>query len=104
MKMDISLIFNPDGSASQTTDVNQYFQTTQQAKLNGQPTTSALLQDRVISADTLLINSAGQLAGNENQASSQTYFGSNSTGYCYSEAIAGAANVLTSVSTGTGCN
>ena len=55
-------------------------------------------------ADTLLINSAGQLAGNENQASSQTYFGSTSAGYCYSEAITGAANVLTSVSTGTGCN
>lgn len=104
MTMDISLVFNPDGSFSQTTDVNQYFQTSQQAKLNGQPTTSALLQDRVISADTLLINSAGQLAGNENQASSQTYFGSTSAGYCYSEAITGAANVLTSVSTGTGCN
>jgi hypothetical protein len=104
MKMDISLVFNPDGSASQTTDVNQYFQTSQQAKLNGQPTTSSLLQDRVISADTLLINSAGQLAGNENQSSSQTYFDSNSTGYCYSEAITGAANVLTSITTGTGCN
>ena len=104
LKMDISLVFNPDGSASQTTTVNQYFQTQQAAKLNGQPTTSALLQDRVIGADTLLFNSSGQLTGNENQSSSQTYFGSNSTGYCYSEAITGAANVLTSVTTGTGCN
>ncbi|MGA7293799.1 MAG: peptide-N4-asparagine amidase, partial [Terriglobales bacterium] len=102
--LDISLVFNPDGSGAQTTTVNQYFQTIQQAKHNGQPTTSSTVQDRVTTADTLDFNSSGYITGNQNQASAQNYFTNNSAGYCYSLDLTAAANLLTSVTNGVGCN
>jgi hypothetical protein len=58
----------------------------------------------VTTTDTLNFNSGGGFTGNSNQSSAQTYFGSNSTGYCYSRALTAAANVLTTVTNGQGCN
>jgi hypothetical protein len=102
--LDIVVLVAPDGSETQTTTSNQYFETDEAAKRNGKALNSTLLQDRVTTTDTLNFNSSGGFTGNSGQASAQTYFGSNSTGYCYSRAITAAANVLTTITDGTGCN
>ena len=102
--LDITLQVAPDGSETQTTTSNQYFEADQNAKHNGQSTSFSLLKDRVITTDTLNFDSGGNFTGNSNQSSSQNYFQSNSTGYCYSRDITGANNVLTSVTDGQGCN
>jgi hypothetical protein len=102
--LDITLLFNPDGSGSQTTAINQYFETDQQARHKGQATSFSLVQNRVTTTDTLDFAAGFVLTGNQDQSSAQKYFASDSTGYCYSRAITGAANILTSITNGAGCN
>jgi hypothetical protein len=102
--LNITVLVAPDGSETQTTTSNQYFETDQAAKHNGQATSFSLLKDRVTTTDTLNFNASGVFTGNSNQSSAQDYFGSNSTGYCYSRDITAAANVLTSITDGIGCN
>ncbi|MFY9645477.1 MAG: hypothetical protein WAK29_09880, partial [Terriglobales bacterium] len=103
LTVDISLLFNPDGSGTQTTTINQYFETEQEATHNGKTTSFGLVQNRVTPTDTLEFASGFVVTGNENQSSAQRYFAANSTGYCYSRSIAAAANVLTSITNGVGC-
>jgi hypothetical protein len=100
---DITLLFNPDGSGTQTTAINQYFERDQEARHKGQATSFSLVQNRVTPTDTLEFAAGFVITGNENQSSAQKYFASDSTGYCYSRAIAAAANVLTSITNGVGC-
>ncbi|MGB0117795.1 MAG: peptide-N4-asparagine amidase [Terriglobales bacterium] len=102
--LNIAVLVAPDGSETQTTTSNQYFEEDEAAKHNGQAINFSLLQNRVTTTDTLNFNSSGGFTGNSGQASAQTYFGSNSTGYCYSRAITAAANVLTGITNGEGCN
>jgi hypothetical protein len=102
--LNITVLVAPDGSETQTTTSNQYFEADEAAKHNGQAINFALAQNRVTTTDTLNFNSGGGFTGNSNQSSAQTYFGSNSTGYCYSRALTAAANVLTTVTNGQGCN
>ncbi|MGA2425448.1 MAG: peptide-N4-asparagine amidase [Terriglobales bacterium] len=102
--LNITVLVAPNGSETQTTTSNQYFEEDEAAKHNGQAINFSLVQNRVTTTDTLNFNSSGGFTGNSGQASAQTYFGSNSTGYCYSRAITAAANVLTSITNGVGCN
>jgi len=104
LKLNITVLVLPDGSETQTTTVNQYNEADQLAKHNGQPTTFSLLEDRVTTTDTLNFDSSGNFTGNSNQSSAQNYFSSNSTGYCYSRDLTAAANLLTGITDGTGCN
>jgi hypothetical protein len=103
-KMNISLQFNSDGSGTQTTTSNQYFELDYEGKHKGQITSFTLLENRVISTDALDFNSSGQITGNQNQSSLQNFFTSDSSGYCYSRDLTASANVLTSVTNGRGCN
>jgi hypothetical protein len=102
--MDIVVAYNPDGSGVQTTTSNQYFELDSEGKHKGQATSFTLLQNRVISTDALDFSAAGYITGNQNQASSQNFFASDSSGYCFSRDLTGANNVLTSVTNGKGCN
>ena len=104
MNMDITLPFNPDGSFSQITTVDQYYEKDQSGRHNGKATKSSVVQNRVTPTDTLNFDSSGNFIGNSNQSSAQTYFGSDSTGYCYSRSITASAGVLTSITDGQGCN
>jgi hypothetical protein len=63
-----------------------------------------VLQNRVNTTDTLNFDASGNFTGNTNQASAQNFFTTNSTGYCYSRDLTAAANVLTSITNGVGCN
>ncbi|MFZ0799187.1 MAG: peptide-N4-asparagine amidase [Terriglobales bacterium] len=102
--LNITILVAPDGTETQTTTSNQYFEEDEAARHNGQSINSALAQNRVTTTDTLNFNSSGGFTGNSNQSSAQNYFGTNSTGYCYSRDLTAAANVLTSITNGVGCN
>jgi hypothetical protein len=103
-KLNITLLFNPDGSGTQATTINQYYERDQETRHSGQATFFSLIQNRVTPTDTLDFNSSGQVTGNTNQTSAQSYFTSDSTGYCYSRSITANTGVLTSITDGQGCN
>ncbi len=104
LKLDIVLNFNSDGTIVQTTSVNQYYERDEENKRDGQATAFSILQDRVISHDALDLNSSFQITGNQDQSSTQRYFASDSSGYCYGRDITAAASVLTNIINGQGCN
>ena len=104
LTVDIGLVFNPDGSFVQTTSINQYLETDTETKHNGQPTAFTLVENRVKTTDALDISNQGFISGNQNQASSQDFLSSNSTGYCFSRDITAANNVLTTITDGVGCS
>jgi hypothetical protein len=102
--VDINVAYNSDGSGVQTTSINQYYEKDQEAKSDGQPTTFSLLQNRVTTTDALDFSAAGYITGNSSQSSTQNYFSSDSTGYCYSLDLTAAANFLTGITDGKGCS
>ena len=102
--LNFTILVAPDGTETVTTTSNQYFEEDEAARQNGQAINFSLVQNRVTTSDTLDFNASGGFTGNTNQASAQNYFGSNSTGYCYSRDITAAANVLTTITDGKGCN
>jgi Peptide N-acetyl-beta-D-glucosaminyl asparaginase amidase A len=104
LKLNITLLFNPDGSGSQATTINQYYERDREARHNGQATSFSIARNRVTPTDTLDFAPGFVITGNTNQTSAQTYFTSNSTGYCYSRSITASAGLLTSVTNGQGCN
>ena len=104
LKLNITLLFNPDGSGSQATTINQYYERDQQSKRNGQATSFSIVRNRVTPTDTLDFAPGFVVTGNTNQSSAQNYFTSNSSGYCYSRSITASAGLLTSVTNGQGCN
>jgi hypothetical protein len=100
MTMDILLLFNPDGSGTQTTTASQNYNLNQQATLNGQVVSSSELHNGVSPTDTLEFDSSFHITGNENQSSAQTYYEFDLNGYCYNRTITAANNVLTNVTGG----
>jgi hypothetical protein len=101
--LDITVLVAQDGSETQTTSSNQYFEGDEAATRNGQALNFSLVQNRVTTTDTLNFDSSGGFTGNSGQASAQSYFVSNSTGYCYSRDLTAANNVLTTITNGEGC-
>jgi len=101
--VDINYVVAPDGSATETTTSNQFFEGSESARRNGIATTFGENRNRVISTDTLNFDSNGNFTGNSGTSSSQRYFAADSTGYCYSRLITSAANVLSSITDGVGC-
>ena len=103
LQMNITLLYNSDGSGTQTVTVNQFYERDQEARHNGQATSFSLIRNRVTPTDTLDFDSGGNITGNSNQTSAQNYFQSNSTGYCYSRIITADTGLLTSITDGQGC-
>ena len=101
--LDINYVVAPDGSATETTTSNQFFEGDSAARRNGVATTFGENRNRVITTDTLNFDSGGNFTGNTNMSSSQNYFASDSTGYCYSRSLTAAGNVLTGITDGVGC-
>jgi hypothetical protein len=104
LTVDISLLFNSDGSGSQTTSMNQYFERDQEDTRNGVITSFALVENRVTPADTLNFAPGFAITGNQGQHSAQNYFASDSSGYCYSRGLTASGNVLTGITNGRGCD
>jgi hypothetical protein len=103
LKLNITLLFNPDGSGSQATTIDQYYERDQAGRHNGQATSFSVVRNRVTPTDTLDFAPGFVVTGNTDQSSAQNYFSSNSTGYCYSRDITANSGVLTSVTNGVGC-
>lgn len=104
LKLNITLPFNPDGTFSQATTIDQYYEKKEQVKHNGQTTWTSLVQNRVTPTDTLNFDSSGNLISNTNQTSMQNYFATDSSGYCYSRILTADTGLLTSITDNQGCN
>jgi hypothetical protein len=103
MSMDIVLAFNPDGSGTQTTTVNQGYAVQAEGKLNGNVVSFSVLNNSVTPTDTLDFNSSFQITGHQDQSSAQTYYDYDISGYCYSKSLTATDNILTSITSGQGC-
>jgi len=102
LTVDISLAFNADGSASQTTTIDQAFDAKDLA-LGAGPPAARTVADSVASKDTLLISSAGAITGFQDRHSSQSYFSQGTGQACYSRTITSQDGLLTAVADGGGC-
>ncbi len=98
-----SQIQNADGTYAITTTVDQKDLADQTESINGVRPFTSRLRNEVDSADTLDLTSGFSITGHSNQSSSQKYFSEDSTGYCYSRAIASAAGLLTALTDGVHC-
>ena len=99
---DISLNFG-DNPVPQTTTINQGLHKTEALSTDDGPYFSQLdVTDNA--ADTLFFTpDFSAITGHQNQSSSQSYHFFDSTGDCYSRAIASQNGALTSVHDGSGC-
>jgi len=89
---------NANGSASQTTSVDQQFVLSDTAR------DAATVRSNVVSTDTLDFDAAGNFTGNSAQASAAQYLETDAQGHCYGRGLSAAAGVLTAVRNGLGCN
>lgn len=103
LSLDYSFLANEDGSGSQTTSIDQSFDS--QEALGGNAVDSGLsrVSNTVKSADTLLFNASGAITGFQDRDSSQTYVARGSGGACYSKSVTSANGVVTGVTDGQGC-
>jgi hypothetical protein len=99
----IALDFKADGSATQTTTIDQAFDRDELALGGGGPPFARTVADSIASKDTLLISSAGAITGFQDRQSSQSYFSQGTGLACYSRTIASQDGLLTAVTDGAGC-
>ena len=92
-----------DGSAVQTTAIDQADELVSLATRAGRPPLLTVLANAVAPGDTLQISAAGAITGSTGQASSQRYFVADSDGHCYSRKIAAETGVVTAITDGQGC-
>ncbi len=104
LNLDITVLVASDGSLSQTTTSDQYYEKDEQFRENGKATGFSVVKNQVNPTDTLNFDSSGNFVGNTNQSSLQNYLAGDSTGYCYSRSITANTGVLTSITDGQGCN
>ncbi|HEY3568581.1 MAG TPA: peptide-N4-asparagine amidase, partial [Thermoanaerobaculia bacterium] len=103
LSLDYSFLANDDGSGSQTTVIDQEYNS--QEALGGNAVDSGLsrVSNVVKSADTLLFNASGAITGYQDRDSSQSYVARGSGGACYSKQVTSANGVVTGVVSGQGC-
>ena len=103
LTLDYSFLANDDGSGSQTTVIDQEYNS--QEALGGNAVDSGLnrVANVVKTADTLLFNASGAVTGYQDRDSSQSYIGRGSGGACYSKQVTSANGVVTGVVDGQGC-
>lgn len=92
-----------DGSAAQTTTVDQGLDRTLDVGLAGHALFRATREQRMRTADTLQFDADGNLLGRSDQGSTQGYRYRSSLGTCYDRRIATQDGVLSAVSDGQGC-
>jgi len=102
LTVDIALAFHADGSAAQTTTIDQAFDDEALAAGGGPPVFHAIA-DSIATKDTLEISAAGAITGFQDRQSSQSYFSRGTGLACYSESLASQNGLLTAVVDGAGC-
>ena len=92
-----------DGSAAQTTAIEQGLNRTVEVGIAGYEPRSASLAQSMTTTDTLLFDAGGNATGRTAQSSEQSYVYSDPYGACYSRTITTASGALTAVEDGVGC-
>jgi hypothetical protein len=103
----LNLVFdftvNADGTGSQTTTIQQAYNSSEDVKGEDGARFFSVLSNSVSPSDTLLFDSSLNITGSQGQANTQKFFSADSTGACFSRTITAAAGVLTSITDGKGC-
>jgi hypothetical protein len=103
----LNLVFdftvNADGTGSQTTTIQQAYNSSEDVKGEDGARFLSVLSNSVSPSDTLLFDSSLNITGSQGQANTQKFFSADSTGACFSRTITAAAGVLTSITDGKGC-
>src|SRR4029077_4337769 len=87
LKLNITLLFNPDGSGTQATTIDQYYERDEETRHNGQATSFSLTQNRVAPPHPLASDASFNTPGTKTKTRAQNDFSSNPTGYCSSRSI-----------------
>jgi len=110
--LDFIFSVSPDGSGFQTTTIKQAYNSNRTVRGGDRdghdrdddgPGFFSTVSNSVAPTDTQVFDATGAVTAIQNQANTQTYFGRDSTGACFSRTIAAAAGVLTSITDGVGC-
>jgi hypothetical protein len=104
LNIDYSFIANADGTYTQTTTVDQHDLVRLRRSSDGDGAFVSNLENEVHSADTLFLSSGFAITGNTGSQTTQTYRLHTSSGDCWDRTIGAAAQKLTSVTDGPGCN
>ena len=99
---DISLVFNADGTISQTTAIKQKLHQDATVEQDGNRVFTSVLENSDSPTDTLVFDSSFNLMGHQGQQSTQKYIFADSNGGCYDVKLTAAANALISVNRGCG--
>lgn len=91
------------GNSALDTAITQALNVVTTTSAGGVTTGTSTFSNAIAPHDTLLINSAGQLTGNKNQASTESLVTTSTTGGCFTRTLTAANNVLTAASTKQGC-
>ncbi|HEU4731490.1 MAG TPA: peptide-N4-asparagine amidase, partial [Kofleriaceae bacterium] len=103
LSVDFSFASNPDGSAAQTTSIDQRFERADSLLAARRLTEFRIVSNHVAPSDTLNFDATGAFTGSTGQASAQQYFAADSHGGCTSREITAAGGLLTSVVDGRAC-
>jgi hypothetical protein len=103
LDLDFSFVLNPGGGGSQTTKINQQFESVKTGRgENGQDAFS-MVSNTVTPSDTLLFNANFQITGSTGQQNTQKFFSHDSAGGCFGRTITASAGVLTSITDTNSC-
>jgi hypothetical protein len=103
LAVDFDYAVAADGSATQTTRVEQRRDDDELSTRDGLPSAFALAADAMSTSDTLQFDASGAFVGPKDQSSSQSYFAADAAGACYSRAVESKAGVVTAVRDGAAC-
>jgi len=103
LTVNIDYVVLPDGSANQSTVIDQRFSRNVSVGNQGFAARSASLDNHVVAGDTLLISSSNHVTGTFEQGTTQTYTYKDPFGACYSRHIEAAGGELQKVTDGADC-
>lgn len=104
LDIDFTFASHADGTAAQTTAIDQRFERTDTALDGLRLTGFTLTTNAVTPTDTLHIDAAGAVTGSTDQTSAQRFFAADLRGACFSRDVTAAAGVVTSVVDGRACH
>ncbi|HET7506080.1 MAG TPA: peptide-N4-asparagine amidase [Kofleriaceae bacterium] len=103
LAVDFAFASNPDGTAAQTTTIDQRFERSDTELARGHLASFRIVSNAVAPTDTLHFNAGGAVTGSTGQASTQHYFAADARGGCFSRDLTAAGGILTAVVDGAAC-
>src|SRR5262249_41874843 len=103
LTVDFVFASNPDGSAAQTTSIDQRFERSDTELASGGLHSFRIVSNHVAPSDTLNFNASGVFTGSTGQQSSQQFFSADSDGHCFSRDLTASGGLLTAVVDGQEC-